>query len=89
MPGYAGLVQHNPFAARYETYSGRDEPYSLGELAAFVDLPRLAPRRKAEIRTEGRNVETFDRLRHWAYGAIATIGAVRVRRGMRSSTRVL
>jgi hypothetical protein len=70
-PGYAGLVQHNPFAARYQTYNGRDEPYSLGELAAFVDLPRLAPRRQAEIRTEGRNVETFDRLRHWAYGAIA------------------
>jgi Primase C terminal 1 (PriCT-1) len=36
-----------------------------------VELPRLAPRRQAEIRTDGRNVETFDRLRHWAYGAIA------------------
>jgi hypothetical protein len=70
-PGYAGLVQHNPFAACYETYSGRDEPYSLGELAAFVELPGLAPRRQAEIRTDGRNVETFERLRHWAYGAIA------------------
>jgi hypothetical protein len=72
--GYAGLVQHNPFHARYETFSGRDEPYSLRELAAHVELPALAPRRKTEIRTDGRNVETFDRLRFWAY---ATIGEYR------------
>jgi hypothetical protein len=72
--GYAGLVQHNPFHARYETFIGRDEPYSLRELAAHVELPALAPRRKTEIRTDGRNVETFDRLRFWAY---ATIGEYR------------
>ena len=71
--GYAGLVQHNPFHARYETFSGRDEPYSLRELAAYVELPRMVPRR-TEIRTDSRNVETFDRLRFWAY---ATIGEFR------------
>ena len=69
--GYVGLVQHNPFSARYETFNGRDEPYSLRELAAFVELPRIVPRHKVEIRTDGRNVETFDRLRYWAYAAIA------------------
>jgi transposase len=69
--GYAGLVTHNPFAACYETHSGRDEPYSLRELAAFVDLPRMVPRRSTEIRTDGRNVETFERLRHWAYAQIS------------------
>jgi hypothetical protein len=68
--GYAGLVQHNPFSPAYETFSGRDEPYSLAELAAYVELPPIA-RRRTEIRTDGRNVETFDRLRHWAYAAIA------------------
>ena len=68
--GYAGLVQHNPFSPSYETCNGRDEPYSLRELAAFVELPPPAPRRKAEIRTDGRNVETFDRLRFWAYAQI-------------------
>jgi hypothetical protein len=68
--GYAGLVTHNPFAARYETRVGRDEPYSLRELAAFVELPRMVPRRSTEIRTDGRNIETFDRLRHWAYAQI-------------------
>ena len=72
--GYAGLVQHNPFHARYETFSGRDEPYSLRELAAHVELPRMVLRHNSEIRTDGRNVETFDRLRHWAY---ATIGEFR------------
>jgi hypothetical protein len=68
--GYAGLVQHNPFSGRYQTFSGRDEPYSLSELAACVELPRFVPRGKAEIRTDGRNIETFDRLRHWAYASI-------------------
>jgi hypothetical protein len=68
--GYAGLVQHNPFSGRYETFSGPDEPYSLSDLAGYVELPRLVPRANAEIRTDGRNIETFDRLRHWAYAAI-------------------
>jgi hypothetical protein len=68
---YAGLVQHNPFHAAYETLSGRDEPYSLAELAAFIELPRVAYRRAVEIRTDGRNVETFDRLRFWTYAQIS------------------
>jgi hypothetical protein len=68
--GYAGLVQHNPFHPRYKTLSGRDEPYSLCELAAHVELPRIAYRRPIEIPTEGRNIETFDRLRRWAYASI-------------------
>ena len=67
--GYAGLVQHNPFSPSYETCSGRDEPYSLRELASFVELPRVS-RRAVEIRRDGRNVETFDRLRFWAYAQI-------------------
>ena len=59
MPATPGSCTHNPFHPRYETLSGRDEPYSLRELAACVELPRMVPRRKAEIRTDGRNVETF------------------------------
>ena len=68
--GYAGLVTHNPFHPAYETLSGRDEPYSLHELAAYVELPRMVPRRNVDVRTDGRNVETFDRLRRWAYTSI-------------------
>ncbi len=35
-----------------------------------MELPRVASRGIAEIRTDGRNIETFDRLRHWAYASI-------------------
>jgi hypothetical protein len=73
--GYAALVTHNPFHPAYETRSGRDEPYSLRELAACVELPRMVPRHTTEIRTDGRNVELFDRLRFWAY---AVIGEYRI-----------
>jgi hypothetical protein len=69
-PGYASLVQHNPFSARYTTTVGRDEPYSLGELASFVELVSSPRRRAPEIRTDGRNIETFDRLRFWAYANV-------------------
>jgi len=56
--GYAGLVQHNPFSASYETFSGRDEPYSLPEPAAFVELPPLAApeRRDSQRRSHCRDV---------------------------------
>jgi len=70
-PGYASLVQHNPFSPRYTTIAGRDTPYSLGELASFVELASSPRRRAPEIRTDGRNIETFDRLRYWAYQAMA------------------
>jgi hypothetical protein len=69
-PGYASLVQHNPFSTRYTTIAGRDEPYSLGELASFVELASSPRRRAPEIRTDGRNIETFDRLRFWAYANV-------------------
>jgi hypothetical protein len=69
-PGYAGLVHHNPFSPRYETTNGRDKPYSLHELATFVTLGSPPRRRTTEIRTDGRNIETFDRLRYWAYSQI-------------------
>jgi hypothetical protein len=69
-PGYAGLVIHNPLNLMYDTVAGRAEPYSLGELSAHVELPTTPRRREPEIRCEGRNVETFDRLRFWAYGAV-------------------
>lgn len=69
-PGYAGLVIHNPLSYRYTTIVGQAAPYTLPELAAHVTLA-VSPRRQAiEIRCEGRNVETFDRLRVWAYRVI-------------------
>jgi hypothetical protein len=70
-PGYAGLMHHNPFSARYQTTAGRDDPYTLSELAARVTLGSSPRRQAPEIRTDGRNVETFDRLRFWAYANVA------------------
>jgi len=67
---YAGRFQHNPFSEAYVTKIGRQAPYSLAELAQYVDL--YAPAAKAASpQGIGRNVEIFDRLRRWAYSAVA------------------
>ena len=69
-PGYASFVHHNPLSHRYTTLRGRGEPYSLRELASYVTLTAAPRWREPEIRNDGRNVETFDRLRYWAYRVI-------------------
>ncbi len=66
---YSGRFHHNPLSAAYVTKVGRDAPYSLAELAQYVDLEKPAVKRTPI--GIGRNVEIFDRLRRWAYTAIA------------------
>ena len=67
---YAGRFQHNPFSDAYVTKVGRQAPYSLAELAQYVDL--YSPAAKVvPPQGIGRNVEIFDRLRRWAYTAVA------------------
>lgn len=66
---YNGRFHHNPLSAAYLTTVGRDAPYSLAELAQYVDL--TPPAVKPAPLGIGRNVEVFDRLRRWAYTAIA------------------
>ncbi len=66
---YSGRFHHNPLSAAYVTKVGRDAPYSLAELAQYVDL--ATPATKPPPIGIGRNVEVFDRLRRWAYTAIA------------------
>ncbi len=66
---YSGRFHHNPLSAAYVTKVGRDAPYSLAELAQYVDLATPATKRPPV--GLGRNVEVFDRLRRWAYTAIA------------------
>jgi hypothetical protein len=68
-PAYSGRFHHNPLSAAYVTKVGRDAPYSLAELAQYVDL--TPPAIKPVPIGIGRNVEVFDRLRRWAYTAIA------------------
>ncbi len=69
-PAYTGRFQHNPLSDAYVTKIGRDAPYSLDELARYVDLNEPALKKNPPIGI-GRNVETFDRLRRWAYVAVA------------------
>ncbi len=69
-PAYTGRFQHNPLSDAYVTKIGRDAPYSLDELARYVDLNE-PPQKKRPPTGIGRNVETFDRLRRWAYVAVA------------------
>jgi hypothetical protein len=67
---YTGRFHHNPFSDAYVTKIGRQAPYSLAELAQYVDLN--SPLAKAVApQGIGRNVEIFDRLRRWAYTAVA------------------
>jgi len=65
---YSGRFHHNPLSVAYVTKVGRDAPYSLAELAQYVDLEKPAVKRTPI--GIGRNVEIFDRLRRWAYTAI-------------------
>ncbi len=67
---YAGRFHHNPLSCAYVTKIGRDTPYSLDELARYVDLT-APPQKKSPPTGIGRNVEIFDRLRRWAYVAVA------------------
>jgi len=69
-PAYTGRFQHNPLSDAYVTKIGRDAPYSLDELARYVDLNEPALKKNPPIGI-GRNVETFDRLRRWAYVAVS------------------
>lgn len=72
--GYAGLITKNPLHSSWELVPGPGHLWSLGELAAAVDL-RAANARNYRKEPEeaggfGRNVSLFNELRHWAYTAI-------------------
>jgi len=70
-PGYARLLAKNPFSPSWRTTCWRDEPYSLSELAEYVDLSSApAPQRGDEAVQGGRNVALFEALRAWAYTAV-------------------
>ena len=71
---YHGRFHHNPISSHYVTRSARAEPYTLGELAQYLDLYDSEPRkhfRPAPVLTrEGRNNDVFHRTRLWSYGAV-------------------
>ena len=65
---YAGLISKNPLHKHWITQVWRDELYTLGELADYVDLQ---PYRDKRVHLPpvglGRNSTIFDVLRKWAY----------------------
>jgi hypothetical protein len=66
--GYSGLITKNPVHPLWRLLRGPRLSYELGELAAYVDLPKHAPKRgKVEEIGLGRNVTLFDWLRYYAY----------------------
>jgi hypothetical protein len=67
-PNYTGMLAKNPFHDAWITQVGRSEPYTLGELACYVDLSNTA----YVANGEGRNCSLFDSIRFWAYRAVRT-----------------
>ena len=65
--GYSGLICKNPLHGRWWVHVQAVAPYTLAELADWVDLPVTLPRRQAEETPLGRNVTLFDELRRWSY----------------------
>lgn len=72
-PGYAGLICKNPFNDRWQVWEIHSNPYTLGDLAAYVDLTAKAARLPSDTSESfgfGRNVTMFHTGRKWAYRAV-------------------
>ena len=69
-PRYTGLITKNPTHPKWRTLRG-GVPLTLGEMAEWVDLEKHKSKTaKPENVGLGRNVDTFDHLRFWAYSAV-------------------
>lgn len=67
-PAYARVITKNPAHAQWLVERGPSKLWTLGELADYVTLPRLQFRPgQAPKGGLGRNCDTFDQLRFWAY----------------------
>ena len=68
-PGYSGLITKNPL---HQHWRNAWAPagygiYDLSYLSDHLDLPKRTPRRNPEKIGLGRNCDTFDHLRFYAY----------------------
>ena len=67
---YSGLITKNPKHKHWRTLTG-GEAYDLDFLADHLDLAKHTPKRGQAVECGvGRNVETFDATRKYAYSAI-------------------
>jgi len=79
-PAYSGLTTKNPIHPSWQTVERHNRLWSLGDLAAGLDLKaanakaksrrRQAPEIDLHAVDEMRNVTLFDATRFWAYSAI-------------------
>ena len=69
--GYSGLICKNPINAHWMVHQWQANPYTLDDLADYIDLtPEKAREKPVEDYGLGRNCMLFDELRAWAYKAI-------------------
>jgi hypothetical protein len=70
---FAGHLIKNPLSENWNTSHPRDEPYTLSELAGYLDKREMRPWTKGELETGlGRNVSLFNALRQVAYREVRT-----------------
>lgn len=70
-PAYCGLITKNPAHSHWRTLWGPEHRYTLGELAEYLPgIEKHIPRKRPELVGLGRNVDTFDWLRKYAYREI-------------------
>lgn len=71
-PAYSGHYVKNPNSDRWALHVFRPQPYSLTELAEWVELPRKTDMRRLPDldSVTGRNCYLFEALRKWAYRAV-------------------
>ncbi|ECP5540391.1 plasmid replication protein [Salmonella enterica] len=67
---YSGLICKNPYNSHWQVTVWRDEPYTLDELADYVDLKTPDSRRTEVDYGLGRNCLLFEKTRKWSYKAI-------------------
>lgn len=68
-PGYSGLITKNPMHRDWRTFwHPAGGLYDLDDLSEWLDLPKFINKRdRPELVGIGRNVDTFDHIRHLAY----------------------
>lgn len=64
---YGGFICKNPLSDVWRTQVHRVEPYTLFELAEYVDISKKLTKKQSCETPIGRNVTLFDSLRAWSY----------------------
>lgn len=64
---FSGYLAKNLFNTAHELYYTGAEPYALGELAKFLNLPSYIPPSAINDESYGRNVSIFNAVRQQAY----------------------